>query len=588
MTTAFMTPAPVRPAARHTGRARLWWVLAAGWVAHVALRLWLYRYHTGPVANPDETGYLLAARWLAGGPGADLTGSTFYQGGYPLLLAPIFWFTSDPVLAYRLVAGMGSMAAASAYPLAYLLLRRMGLGRRAALITAFVAGLSPALVVFSGLALTDAILPVLVLAWLLALHDLVAYRSVWAGAVAGALAAFAMAAHLRGTVVLVVCVLAVVVVTVRRAAVAAVCRRAVAAVRGKAVEPVRGNGVGPVGGRAVGPGVAALVSAAVVAAAGKALNGALSAALYPGGPRDLSGLLVSRLTSLEGQAWALSGAAGQLWYLVAGTWGLAGVGLAGAAATLVRRSAPYQHRVLAGTLLLATLGIAYASSAALPDEHRVGNYVYGRYLACVAVAWTLAGLIVLVKGGRLAVVRHALAAAGLTAVTGGVAAWYAGDRLERYAFIAFDFPEVIFLTGENDALDLVEASVPALVLLACLTGAAFLTARRARLLVVVGVLALIDIAFTAGQAPARPSGADWLPAPPPGRVAVDRRVRWNIWVPLAYRVSWARIEFYKERPPSGACTAVVPYGTAPPPGWAATGRGGAQMGWTTWSNDRCR
>ncbi|MFI6731778.1 hypothetical protein ACIBI9_02510 [Nonomuraea sp. NPDC050451] len=563
MTTAFMTPAPVHTAARHTGRARLWWVLAAGWVAHVALRLWLYRYHTGPVANPDETGYLLAARWLAGGPGADLTGSTFYQGGYPLLLVPIFWLTSDPVLAYRLVAGVGSMAAASAYPLAYLLLRRMGLGRRAALITAFVAGLSPALVVFSGLALTDAILPVLVLAWLLALHDLVAYRSARAGAVAGALAAFAMAAHLRGTVVLAVCVLAVVVVTVR----------------GRAVASVRG--------RVVGPAVAALVSAAVVAAAGKALNGALGAALYPGGPRDLSGLLVSRLTSLEGQAWALSGAAGQLWYLVAGTWGLAGVGLAGAAATLVRRSAPYRHRVLAGTLLLTTLGIAYASSAALPDEHRVGNYVYGRYLACVAVAWTLAGLIVLVKGGRLAVVRHALAAAGLLAVTGGVAAWYAGDRLERYAFIAFDFPEVIFLAGENDALDLVEASVPALVLLACLTGAAFLTARRARLLVV-GVLALIDIAFTAGQAPARPSGADWLPTPPPGRVAVDKRVRWNIWVPLAYRVSWTQIEFYSGRPPSGACTAVVPHGTAPPAGWAATGRGGAQMGWTTWANDRCR
>ncbi|MFI7124175.1 hypothetical protein ACIBQ1_00685 [Nonomuraea sp. NPDC050153] len=555
MTTAFMTPAPVHTAARHTGRARLWWVLAAGWAAHVALRLWLYRYHTGPVANPDETGYLLAARWLAGGPGADLTGSTFYQGGYPLLLVPIFWLTSDPVLAYRLVAGVGSMVAAGAFPLAYLLLRRMGLGRRAALITAFVAGLSPALLLFSGLALTDAILPVLVLAWLLALHDLVAYGSARAGAAAGALSAFAMAAHLRGTVVLLVCALVVAVVWVR--------------------------------GRTAAPAVAALASAAVVAVAGKALNGALSAALYPGGPRDLSALLVSRLTSLEGQAWALSGAAGQLWYLAVGTWGLAGVGLAGAAAMLVRRSAPYLHRVLAGALLLTTLGIAYASSAALPDEHRVGNYVYGRYLACVAVAWTLAGLIVLVKGGRLAVVRHALAAAGLMAVTGGVAAWYAGDRLQRYAFIAFDFPEVIFLTGENDALDLVEASLPALVLLACLTGAAFLSGRRTGLLVV-GVLALIDIAFTAGQAPARPSGADWLPTPPPGRVAVDRRVRWNLWVPLAYRVSWTEIEFYDGRPPSGACTAVVPYGTAPPPGWADTGRGGAQMGWATWSNDRCR
>ncbi|MEV4113627.1 hypothetical protein [Nonomuraea sp. NPDC049695] len=572
MTTVFMAPAPAHVAARRESRSRLWWLLAAGWVAHVGLRLWLYRYHTGPVANPDETGYLLAARWLAGGPGADLTGSTFYHGGYPVLLVPIFWLTSDPVLAYRLVVVVGSMAAASAYPLAYLLLRRLGLGVRTALIAAFVAGLSPALLLFSGLALTDAILPVLVLAWLVAVHDLVAYRSVRAGAAAGGLSAFAMAAHLRGTVVLAVCVLVVMVAAVRWKTVTAALRR-------RTVMPA-------VRRRMVMPAVAALVSAAVVVAAGKAINGALAAVLYPGGSRDLSGLLISRLTTLEGQAWALSGAAGQLWYLIVGTWGLAGVGLAGAAALLVRRSAPFQHRVLAGALLLATLGIAYASSAALPDEHRVGNYVYGRYLACVAVAWTLAGLVVLLKGGRLAVVRHAAAAAGLMALTGGAAAWYAGDRLVRYGFIAFDFPEVIFLTGDRDSLDLVTASVTALIMLACLIAAAFLTTRRTRLLVV-GVLALIDIAFTAGQAPAPPSGADWLPKPPPGRVAVDRRVKWNVWVPLAYRVSWTKIELYGGRPPEGACTAVVPYGAVPPAGWAATGLGGAQMGWTAWSNGRC-
>ncbi|MEQ4716358.1 hypothetical protein [Nonomuraea sp. B19D2] len=258
MTTTFMAPAPARVAGRREGRSRLWWVLAAGWVAHVGLRLWLYRYHTGPVANPDETGYLLAARWLAGGPGGDLTGSTFYQGAYPVLLVPIFWLTSDPVLAYRLVVVVGSTAAATAYPLGYLLLRRMGLGGRAALISAFVAGLSPALLVFSGLALTDAILPALVLAWLVAVHDLVAYGSVRAGAAAGALSAFAMAAHLRGTVVLAVCVLITVVVSFRR-------------------------GLAPSRRKALMPAVAALVSAGVVAAAGKALNGALAAALYPGG-----------------------------------------------------------------------------------------------------------------------------------------------------------------------------------------------------------------------------------------------------------------------------------------------------------------
>ncbi|WP_188192829.1 hypothetical protein [Nonomuraea sp. SYSU D8015] len=558
MTTLSMARVPESALREEQGRPRrLWWLLAVGWAVHVALRLWLYRYHAGPVANPDETGYLLAARWLAGGPGADLSGSTFYQGGYALLLVPVFWVTSDPAVAYRMVVVAGSVAAAGAFPLAYALLRRLALGWRAALVMAFAAGLSPALLVFAGLALADAILPVLVLAWLIAVHDLAARGSVSAGAAAGALAGYATAVHLRGMVVLAVCALVV----------GALIRRVPRAAA-----------------------VAALGAAGLTVLAGQALNGALAAALYPRGARDLSGMLADRLTSLDGQAWALSGAAGQFWYLIAATWGLAGVGLAGAAVVLLRRSAPLPQRVLAGALLATTLGIAYASSAALPDEHRVGNYAYGRYLACVAVAWTLAGLIVLVRCGRLAVARHALAAAGLLAVTGGAAAWYAGDRLERYAFIAFDFPEVIFLSGVRDALDMPAASSAALVILGCLTAPAVLLARRGRPLVV-GVLVMIDVAFTVHLAPATPpaSGRDWLPAPPPGQVAVDRRVKWNVWVPLSYRVWWSRVELYDRTPPPGACTAIVPPDAGPPPaGWTATGEGGVREGWTSWSNPNCR
>ncbi|MEU1720901.1 hypothetical protein [Nonomuraea sp. NPDC005692] len=567
-TTSFATrvPAPT-PYMRRGGRSRSWWFLAIGWVAQVALRMWLFRQHAGPVANPDETGYLIAARWLAGGPGADLTGFTFYQGGYPLLLAPVFWFTSDPVVAYRLVVVVGAMVAAGAFPLAYLLLRRLGTGPRAAMAAAFAGGLSPSLLLFSGLALADAVLPTLVLAWLVALHDLVARGSVRAGALAGGLAGFAVAVHLRGTVVLAVTVLAMAGMLVTR-------RRGMAGVSG-----ARGGGA-----------AAGLVAAVVVAGAATALNQVLSAALYPGGARDLSGLLAERVSGLDGQAWALAGAAGQLWYLIAATWGLAGVGLAGAVAVVARRSAPGPRRVLAAVLLATTLGIAYASSAALPDEHRVGNYAYGRYLACVALAWTLAGLLVLARAGRGAVVRHVLAAAVLLAATGGVVVRYAGDRLQRYAFIAFDFPEVIFLSRVRDSFDLVAASLAALALLACLAGAALLTARRGWPAVLT-VLAAVNLVFAAGLAPksAPAAGPDWLPVlTAPGRVAVDRRVPWNVRAPLAYRVSWTELEHYDRTPPAGACTAVVPPDSGPPPaGWAATGAGGTRQGWTTWVSDRC-
>ncbi|GAA3195582.1 ArnT family glycosyltransferase [Nonomuraea roseoviolacea] len=722
------TTSPVRRpspgTARRTARGRsrwLAWALAGGWLAQVLLRLWLYRYHTGPVANPDETGYLVAARWLAGGAGADLTGSTFYQGGYALLLVPAYWVTSDPVMVYRLVAGIGSVAAATAFPLAYVVLRRLALGRREAVALAFVAGLSPALLLFSGLALADAVLPTLVLGWLLATHDLARTGSPRAGVVAGALAGFATAVHLRGTVILAVYALTVVaLLVIRRPAREAGATDAAARGAGAGGAAALGAGAGgaaardlssrggPGGGRRwraawragrrlpLRAGVAALGAAGLVAAAGGALNRALASAVYPGGARDLSGMLAERLTGLDGQAWALSGAVGQLWYLMVGTWGLAGVGLVAAAVQLVRPGGPFARRVLAGTLLAVTLGVAYASSAALPDEHRVGNYVYGRYLACVAVVWTLVGLAVLsrtahvamtrraatmtrrpiVEGraggmegraggmegraatmegraggmegraatmeahagstegragsteGRVAIavresgarrpgvprrlhpavrrmVAYAGAAAVLMAATGGVAAWYAGDRLRRYAFIAFDFPEVSFLSGARDHLDMVRTTATALALLTCLTLAACLVtfrtggraARRpwARGLVpLVVALAAVNVAFTADLAPkaAPAAGPDWLPHPPPGRVALDTRVRWNVWVPLTSRVWWTRLERYDgahQAPPAGACTAVVPPDAgSPPDGWTATGLGGERQGWTSWSGPGCR
>ncbi|NRQ38714.1 hypothetical protein HII36_43850, partial [Nonomuraea sp. NN258] len=269
----------------------------------------------------------------------------------------------------------------------------------------------------------------------------------------------------------------------------------------------------------------------------------------------------------------------------------AGVGLAAGAWALARRRGPFPARVLVAALWLVTLGIAYASSAALPDEHRVGNYVYGRYLACVAVAWLLLGVVALAKAGVRGLARvpgYVMAAAGLAGAAGGIAAWYAGDRLTRYHFIAFDFPEMSFLSGVRDRLDLVGASAVASGLLVCLALAA--AAGRGRLLPVVGVLAAVNLAFAVHLAPASApvQGRDRLPAPaPPGRVALDTRVAWGVWVPLTYRVWWTELERYPGGPPpAGACTAVVPDTAGPPPaGWTVTG---SNHGWTTWSRAGCR
>ena len=79
--------------------ARRWALLvAAGWLVEFGLRLWFSRGQTVPLANPDESAYLIAARVLAGGPATDFSYSTLYQGGYPLLITPVYWYTATGLL----------------------------------------------------------------------------------------------------------------------------------------------------------------------------------------------------------------------------------------------------------------------------------------------------------------------------------------------------------------------------------------------------------------------------------------------------------------------------------------------------------
>ncbi len=48
--------------------ARRWALLvAAGWLLQVGVRAWFSRGQSVPLANPDESAYLIAARVLAGG-----------------------------------------------------------------------------------------------------------------------------------------------------------------------------------------------------------------------------------------------------------------------------------------------------------------------------------------------------------------------------------------------------------------------------------------------------------------------------------------------------------------------------------------
>jgi hypothetical protein len=251
---------------------------------------------------------------------------------------------------------------------------------------------------------------------------------------------------------------------------------------------------------------------------------------------------------------------------------------------------------MAAVLLAATLGIALASSAALPDEHRVGNFAYGRYLTCVAVAYALAGVAVLAR--RRAVVVDALAAVILLSGTGLAVAGHAGQRLSDYTYVAFDFPETSFLTWDWTSLRLGTASAAAAALLTLLV---LVTATRRPAITIAAGLAVFNlVAVTVMCKP-------WLsvreaiaaPGPPVGGVAVDQGVNWRVSVREEYEVWWTAITVFdksQESVPPGTCLVIVSSaaGTAPenswpahPAGWRVEVVRPVPVPWVSWRSPSC-
>lgn len=518
-TTTAISP-PIIPfiAKAPAARTRFWVLtLLAGWLAQATLRVVLGIQHAVPILIPDESGYLLAARLISGGASSDLSGRTFYQGGYALLIAPVYWLTDDPETAYHLVLGINSMISAGLLVLAYLAFRRMSLPRGRAYVLAHVTALLPSAVYYSQFALTDAVLPVIILGWLLLVHTWLSGRGTVYAVAASALIAFTHSMHARGMILLLVhgSLLVVVAIWQRRTA-----------------------------GR--GAWLPALVTAAV-AAFGWALNNWLRQQIYPSGVAPHGEWLKERLTSLDGIGWTVSVATGQLWHTIVATWGLAGLGLVALVAVTVRRSAAPPERLVAGTALAAIAGIALATSAALPEEGTIANLAYGRYLSCLSPFLFIAGLVLLTRSRRTVAIRATLATAALTVAAMAVIKLYAGERLANDFFGMFDFPEICFLLWNWDAFDLGKATLAAMLLLAVATLVVVTVRRRTALIIVATACVVAELAI-AGMTVSKISApwgrimkfaTDLTPAGlrPDDRVGVAYKgLHWRIWVEQALAV----------------------------------------------------
>ena len=546
-------------------------LLVAGWLVQAGLRAWFSRMQVVPLANPDETAYLITARILAGGPGVDLSGSTLYQVGYPLLITPVYWFTHDPVVVYRTVLMINAAIGALLMPLAYVAGRRLGLGRPVAYGVAALTATVPAGFFYSEYAMTDAIFPVIVVGWLLCVHSWLTASSVRGRYVAAvgsaALAGFAYAVHLRGLVIAIAYVACGLFIAWRRLA-----------PRWSAV--------------AAGATLLATVGAAW------AVDRYLAGALYPEGARSLTAQMATKMADVNGAIDVAEMAAGQMWRLVLDSWGIAGIGLVAATASVVRRGVRTDLRIMAALAVAVTVVTACTAPAALPPDQSQ-TWASGRYLDGMIVTFFLVGVVVLVRASRRDILWCAAGVAVTTAVTAVVVAVYAGSSLPTSGFgYGFNFAEPAVLTQNWNQASVPLATGVALgmlgvvvlgvlaarrwgadlrggvawrggavrlgVLAGCLGFAAIMTVNLVALTQMTTQVSQANTAAEVANTNALVAGIGLKPGE---HVAIASDVSWELWEPLAFAVPWTSLEFFNPTgaPPADATVVEVP--------WPACGQG---------------
>jgi len=559
-------------------QARRWGLLLiAGWLVQAGLRAWLSRSQVVPLAAPDESAYLIAARVLAGGVPANFSYSTLYPVGYPLLITPVFWFTHNPVTVYHAVLVINAAISAAVMPLGYLACRRLRLDRPAAFGVAMVAALLPAALFYSQYAMTDAIYPVIVLGWLLATRSWLTARSVrgqYAAAIGSALlAGYAYAVHSRGAVMVAGSVVVGALVAWRRLV-----------PRGTAL--------------------AAAAALCLPLGAGALLNRYLSSTMYPVGPRTLAGEALIRLHSVHGVVFVLEMAAGQLWRFVLDSWGVAGLGLAAAVVVVFRRGARTDVRIMAGLAAGVTLVTAGVSPAGLPPTQPQA-WASGRYLDGVLIAFFLVGAAVLLQADRRLIIVYAACVVPPTVLAMIVVGAYAGGSVPTAGFgAAFVFAEPAVLTQDWTTASVWAATAVTFALLAAWVTVVLAAdrwggrlARQWRAVVLAGLAAVSLVAVLQMTSHISRAGTPRQEAntiglltgsglKPGEHLAVGTGTSWASWMPQAYEIPWAQLESFspgRQPPPADATVVEVrwPSGRPAQASWPQ-----APAGWRVVASDR--
>jgi hypothetical protein len=441
------------------------WLAGAGALVAV-VRWWTSHRREMFHITPDEPGQLAIARFVGGMARWNMFDRSTWRPGFGTLIAPLHWFTDDPVLAFQLALGVNAVLGGVSGVLLCLLARRLtALSARGCVVAGVLVALAPAVLFSTNWTWSEAFVVVTALGSVLAALRFYDVASVGRGLAVVLLAAAGFAAHSR---LLPLAGLALVLVGV------VVLQRRMGAA-----------------------GAVVVVATGLLAVWAVARYSAWLVDRIWETPTTINTAdsVVDRLTGVGPISVSL---AGQVWYQLVATAGLAGLGAASlGAAALGRRadstttpSPPAARIVLVAGGVLVALAVVFMSDRLRPDQ-----IVYGRYNDAVLGPVVVAGLGALVTASRRFVVWSLAAVLGVLAVCAVVLEVWRSDALAEPGAVRAMVLGLAAFTGIS-TIDVGDVSRLAAAVIV-VVGVAALVARAAgrRWLVVAALVPLLAVGY---------------------------------------------------------------------------------------------
>ena len=419
----------------------------------------------------DEPANLAMARWFGGRTTWNLFDYGTRRPGFSLLLAPAYSLTDDSTLVYRFALLLNSaLAGASLIVLVAILCRLTDWNVGMATVVAVGVALAPTSIAASSIVWAE---PLTTLTFLLTIWTLMRFFEVpdaGRAMVAIACAAAGFLAHSR--------LLPLVPVALLLTAGKAIKRRDVRA-----------------GALIAGWSIATAVAVTLISKA--AIDHVWTEPTATNTAADVIGRVDSPLAVIDA-------AIGQLWYLLAATFGLAAFGTIEVVRLAVGREGK-ARQTAAILVVVITLPLLAVSALFMSDRPRADQLVYGRYndavlwpVVALGVAWLGRGLWGWTRDrDRRPVFGVVAVGALLVATTSLVHQWHAAD-LQSRATLTHMVPGIVWLSPERGRIDVWPTTIAALVVMTVGIVAVVL-GRRTRWL----VPAVVVIGLAAGGLRAR-------------------------------------------------------------------------------------